>query len=41
MEAASDHCSTHISYSCIVSTGTGRNDLVDAMRKRHSLRRDG
>jgi len=36
MEAASDHCSTHISYSCIVSTGAGRDDLVDAMRKRHS-----
>ncbi len=35
-EAASDHCSTHISYSCILATGTGRQDLVDAMRKRHS-----
>jgi hypothetical protein len=36
IEAASDHCSTHISYSCILSTGTGRDDLVDSMRKRHS-----
>ncbi|MGA2132099.1 MAG: hypothetical protein ABSH50_07405 [Bryobacteraceae bacterium] len=35
-EAASDHCSTHISYSCILATGTSRQDLVDAMRKRHS-----
>jgi len=36
IEAASDHCSTHISYSCILTTGTRREDLVDAMRKRHS-----
>ena len=36
IEAASDHCSTHISYSCILATGTRRDDLVDAMRKRHS-----
>jgi hypothetical protein len=35
-EAASDHTSTHISYSCILTTGTSRQDLVDAMRKRHS-----
>jgi hypothetical protein len=35
-EASSDHCSTHISYSCILATGTGRQDLVDAMRQRHS-----
>jgi hypothetical protein len=35
-EAASDHTSTHISYSCILTTGTSRRDLVDAMRKRHS-----
>ena len=35
-EAASDHCSTHISYSCILATGNGRMDLVDAMRQRHS-----
>jgi len=35
-EAASDHCSTHISYSCILTTGATRQDLVDAMRKRHS-----
>ncbi len=36
MEASSDHCSTHISYSCILATGAGRQDLVDAMRQRHS-----
>ena len=35
-EAASDHCSTHISYSCILAAGTRREDLVDAMRKRHA-----
>jgi hypothetical protein len=35
-EAASDHTSTHISYSCILTTGTSRQDLVDAMRKRHA-----
>ena len=35
-EAASDHCSTHLSYSCILTTGTSREALVDAMRKRHS-----
>jgi hypothetical protein len=35
-EAASDHVSTHISYSCILTTGTTRQDLVDAMRKRHT-----
>lgn len=35
-EASSDHCSTHISYSCILAAGTRREDLVDAMRKRHS-----
>jgi len=35
-EAASDHCSTHISYSCLLVTGTSRQDLLDAIRKRHS-----
>jgi hypothetical protein len=35
-EAASDHCSTHISYSCILTTGESRNAIVDAMRKRHT-----
>ncbi len=35
-EASSDHCSTHISYSCILTRGDSRNDLVDAMRKRHT-----
>ncbi len=36
IEASSDHCSTHISYSCILVTGDSRQDLVDAMRKRHT-----
>ncbi len=36
IEAASDHCSTHISYSCILVTNNSRQELVDAMRKRHS-----
>ncbi len=35
-EASSDHCSTHVSYSCIVTKGDSRDDLVDAMRKRHT-----
>ena len=35
-EAASDHCSTHISYSCILSKGTSREEIADAMRKRHT-----
>jgi hypothetical protein len=35
-EAASDHCSTHISYSCILSRGESREEIVDAMRKRHT-----
>jgi hypothetical protein len=35
-EAASDHCSTHISYSCILSESDARDALIDAMRKRHS-----
>jgi hypothetical protein len=30
-EAASDHTSTHISYSCILTTGASRQDLVDAI----------
>jgi len=36
IEAASDHCSTHISYSCILVSGDSKQDLVDAMRKRHT-----
>ncbi len=36
IEASSDHCSTHISYSCILVTGDSRQDLVSAMRKRHT-----
>jgi len=35
-EAASDHTSTHISYSCILTRGDSREELVDAMRKRHT-----
>jgi hypothetical protein len=36
IEASSDHCSTHISYSCILVSGDSKQDLVDAMRKRHT-----
>lgn len=36
VEASSDHCSTHISYSCIITEGDSREALIDAMRKRHS-----
>jgi len=35
-EAASDHCSTHISYSCILTHGDSREEIIDAMRKRHT-----
>jgi hypothetical protein len=35
-EAASDHLSTHISYSCILSPGGSREALLDSMRARHS-----
>ncbi len=35
-ESSSDHCSTHISYSCILTTGDTRDDLIGAMRKRHT-----
>ena len=36
-EAASDHLSTHISYSCIIADGDSREALIDAMRKRHTF----
>jgi hypothetical protein len=36
IEASSDHCSTHISYSCILVSGDSKQDLVDAMRLRHT-----
>ena len=35
-EAASDHCSTHISYSCILAESDSREAIIDAIRKRHS-----
>jgi hypothetical protein len=35
-QASSDHCSTHISYSCILAEGTTREAIVDAMRKHHT-----
>ncbi len=36
IQAASDHCSTHISYSSILAEGDSREAILDAMRKRHS-----
>jgi hypothetical protein len=36
MQASSDHCSTHISYSCILAEGDSREAIIDAMRKRHT-----
>ena len=35
-EAASDHCSTHISYSCVIADGTSRQAIIAAMRKHHT-----
>jgi hypothetical protein len=35
-QSASDHCSTHLSYSCILAEGDSRQDLINAMRRRHS-----
>lgn len=35
-QAASDHCSTHISYSCILAEDNSREAIIAAMRKRHS-----
>ncbi|MCS7026193.1 MAG: DUF3604 domain-containing protein [Bryobacteraceae bacterium] len=36
VQAASDHLSTHISYACTISTGGSREQLLDAMKARHS-----
>ena len=35
-ESSSDHTSTHISYSMVYSEGTAREDLLKAMRARHT-----
>ena len=35
-ESSSDHTSTHISYAMVYSAGTAREDLVKAMRARHT-----
>jgi hypothetical protein len=37
IEAASDHVSTHISYSCILAEGDSRQALLGAMRQRHAF----
>ena len=36
VQASSDHLSTHISYACTIATGSTREDLIEAMRRRHS-----
>ncbi|MEO7297908.1 MAG: hypothetical protein ABI042_04950, partial [Verrucomicrobiota bacterium] len=35
-ESSSDHTSTHISYAMVYSEGTSREDLLKAMRLRHT-----
>ncbi|MEO6035738.1 MAG: hypothetical protein ABIQ35_10825, partial [Verrucomicrobiota bacterium] len=35
-ESSSDHTSTHISYAMVYSEGTSREDLLKAMRARHT-----
>jgi hypothetical protein len=35
-QASSDHCSTHISYSCVIAEDTTREAIIDAMRKHHT-----
>jgi hypothetical protein len=36
VQASSDHWSTHISYACLIAPSGSREDLFEAMRKRHS-----
>jgi hypothetical protein len=36
IQASSDHCSTHVSYSCILAENDSREAIMDAMRKRHT-----
>ncbi len=36
VQASSDHISTHISYSCLISEERSREGLMNAMRRRHS-----
>ena len=36
-KASSDHCSTHISYACIIAESNTRAGIIDAIRRRHSF----
>jgi hypothetical protein len=36
VQASSDHWSTHISYACLIAPSGSRQDLFEAMKKRHS-----
>jgi len=36
IQASSDHCSTHISYTSVLAEGNTREALIDAMRKRRT-----
>ncbi|MBI3680446.1 MAG: hypothetical protein HY235_08620 [Acidobacteria bacterium] len=36
VQASSDHWSTHISYACLLVEGATREQLLDAIRKRHA-----
>jgi hypothetical protein len=36
VQASSDHWSTHISYACLLVEGPSREQMMDAIRKRHA-----
>ena len=36
MQASSDHISTHLSYTCLYTTGLSREELLEAMRARRA-----
>lgn len=36
VQASSDHASTHLSYTCVLSQDLSRESLIDAMRHRHT-----
>ena len=36
VQSSSDHVSTHTSYSAVIAEGIGREDLVNALRQRHT-----
>ncbi|MEO7142044.1 MAG: hypothetical protein ABI165_00915, partial [Bryobacteraceae bacterium] len=36
VQASSDHASTHLSYTCVISDDSSRKGLIEAMRQRHT-----